>query len=387
MMMTECPLPWLWLGDFFLVSSSSSSAPPFQLSSTLLSSSWWCHRWTSSPTPPLTQWPPPLPLSLARLNQCAPPNRFPHLWICPPDHSPLLHWCLVLRIHQRPQPQPPPRQPPLSFTPLLPPTLSWPTLPHWRKCSPVFPCTWLPLLPAMQISLATVIRRLQLSASMHPIHTVLYTLRCSSNNSLHSYHRQPDSTSLWPCSQVSRQFFFVLLFVPTSLPYYGPLPSISHKLVTFLAGKKLVDFDPTFPTPPPTSKLSPTSMHPPAPPSHHHLQGHSPTSNGLYSRNPGGQTVGQVHSNPLMPLTMMAKGQSSPNGGANGPHSSSNNNSSNSSSGSAGLLSPILFSPLSASSVSDVAYKRKLGLLAGPNEASDVPNSNTAGNSDSGRFF
>lgn len=122
-------------------------------------------------------------------------------------------------------------------------------------------------------------------------------------------------------------------------------------------------------------------MHPPPPPNHH-LQSHSPTSNGLYSRNVTGQPVGQ-HSNPLMPLTMMAKGQSSPNTGANA--SASGNNSSNSSSGSAGLLSPILFSPLSASSASDSAYKRKLALLTGPNEASEVPNnSNSAAHSDSG---
>lgn len=144
-----------------------------------------------------------------------------------------------------------------------------------------------------------------------------------------------------------------------------------------------MDFDPSFPTPPPTSKLSPSSMHPPPPPNQH-LQSHSPTSNGAYARNATGQAVGQ-HSNPLMPLTMMAKGQSSPNTGGN---ASSGNNSSNSSSGSAGLLSPILFSPLSASSASDSAYKRKLALLTGPNEASEVPNnSNNAGNSDSGMLL
>lgn len=146
-----------------------------------------------------------------------------------------------------------------------------------------------------------------------------------------------------------------------------------------------MDFDPTFPTPPPTSKLSPSSMHPPPPPNQH-LQSHSPPSNGVYSRNSSGQSVGQ-HSNPLMPLTMMAKGQSSPNAGVNAS-ASSGNNSSNSSSGSAGLLSPILFSPLSASSASDSAYKRKLALLTGPNEASEVPNnSNNAGNSDSGMLL
>ena len=90
------------------------------------------------------------------------------------------------------------------------------------------------------------------------------------------------------------------------------------------------------------------------------------------------------HANPLMPLTMLAKGQSSPNAAV----SSSVNATSNTSSTSSNLLSPILFSPLSASSATDAAYKRKLGLPTGPNEASEVPNANTGSlGADSGKFY
>ena len=139
-------------------------------------------------------------------------------------------------------------------------------------------------------------------------------------------------------------------------------------------GKKLSDFESNLP---PNSKLSPSSMHPPPPPpTGHHQYGHSPNS--LYNR-----TGLQSHPNPLMPLTMMAKGQSSPNN-SNVTSSNSSSNSSSSGSSSNNLLSPVLFSPLSASSAEASHYKRKLGLTTGPSEASEVPSS--VGN-ESGMFF
>lgn len=140
--------------------------------------------------------------------------------------------------------------------------------------------------------------------------------------------------------------------------------------------------------PPPSSKLSPNSMHPPLPPSH---LGHSPNSY---------RSSGQ---HPLIPMSMLAKGRSSPNNNNNGGNNNSNpivsssnsasSNSSSSVSSNSQLLSPILFSPLSASSAaSEVAhYKRKLGQLTsgagGPSEASEVPSANsTSVGSDSGKW-